>query len=105
MEGSTNNYAEFLALKKMVEPMLTTLEHNLECMSDANTKYLIKLQKSVNNYVVKMVAKIPNKPHQMVKIATVTSEHPTTVPAMEVEENESAATTEVKTTNPTDMTT
>ena len=53
-----NAYAEFLALRSIEYQLMSSLEQHLEQMSLSNVKLLVKHQKTMNNAMVKTIAKV-----------------------------------------------
>lgn len=60
-------YAEFLALRSIEHQMLNTIEQHLEDIPLANIKLLVKVQKTLNNTILRMMAKISGDMPQVIK--------------------------------------
>lgn len=54
-------YAEFLALRTVETQLLSNVEDCMDQLPVTNVKMLIKLQKNINNILVKMIAKNSHK--------------------------------------------
>lgn len=74
-----NLYAEFLALRSIEHQLLSSVEQHLAEIPLGNIKLLVKLQKTMNNSIVRMVANVSDDMSQVLKkMKTMHSETPTT---------------------------